>query len=95
MGEKPPLEDKSVTHGICEECRRKYFPNKGGEVMEEYHHSPISKHCEQVLAHPPECTDFRKIRSWVMCRAFEILDKEGRRKLPVGEAWQEARGICT
>jgi len=26
MGEKPPYEDKSVTHTICEECLRKYFP---------------------------------------------------------------------
>ena len=24
MGEKPPLEDKSITHGICPECLRKY-----------------------------------------------------------------------
>ena len=22
-GEKSPFEDKSITHGICEECRRK------------------------------------------------------------------------
>lgn len=25
MGEKPPYEDKSVTHGICQECVKKYF----------------------------------------------------------------------
>jgi antirestriction protein ArdC len=29
MGEKPPYEDKSVTHSICPECRAKYFPEKG------------------------------------------------------------------
>jgi len=29
MGEKPPYEDKSVTHTICAECREKYFPKKG------------------------------------------------------------------
>jgi len=29
MGEKPPYEDKSVTHSICPECRAKYFPKKG------------------------------------------------------------------
>jgi hypothetical protein len=28
MGEKPPYEDKSVTHSICPECRAKYFPEK-------------------------------------------------------------------
>ncbi|MFA5401242.1 MAG: hypothetical protein WC359_12415 [Dehalococcoidia bacterium] len=25
MGEKPPYENKEVTHGICEECQKKYF----------------------------------------------------------------------
>lgn len=35
MGEKPPYEDKSVTHSICEECEAKYFPEKGkrGDAM--------------------------------------------------------------
>lgn len=28
MGEKPPYEDKSVTHSICPECEAKYFPEK-------------------------------------------------------------------
>jgi|GEM_PF-4672443 len=28
LGEKEPFEDKSVTHGICPECRAKYFPKK-------------------------------------------------------------------
>lgn len=28
LGEKEPYEDKSVTHGICPECRAKYFPKK-------------------------------------------------------------------
>lgn len=28
IGEKEPLEDKSVTHGICPECVKKYFPEK-------------------------------------------------------------------
>ncbi len=27
LGEKPPYEDKSETHTVCEECRKKYFPN--------------------------------------------------------------------
>jgi len=29
MGEKPPLEDKSVTHGMCPECYRRF--GKGGQ----------------------------------------------------------------
>ena len=26
MGDKPPYDDEDATHGICEECRQKYFP---------------------------------------------------------------------
>lgn len=62
-----------------------------GEVL---YHSPISQHCEAVLAKPPKCYDFRGIRSWVMCRAFQILETQRRVKLPVGEAWREARRVC-
>jgi len=28
LGEKEPLEDKRITHGICPECLAKYFPEK-------------------------------------------------------------------
>ena len=28
MGEKPPYEDKSITHGICPECRERHFPTQ-------------------------------------------------------------------
>ncbi|MDD4984670.1 MAG: ArdC-like ssDNA-binding domain-containing protein [Dehalococcoidales bacterium] len=31
MGEKPPYEDKSITHTICDECGAKYFPKKGSQ----------------------------------------------------------------
>jgi len=38
MGEKEPYEDKSVTHGICPECRAKYFPKKD-DLLPQTHHS--------------------------------------------------------
>ena len=66
----------------------------GWLVYEEYHHSPISPHCEAVLAKPPSCEDFRGIRSWVLCKSWDIMEKEKRTKLPVGEAWREARKVC-
>lgn len=25
LGEKEPLEDTSITHSICDECKNKYF----------------------------------------------------------------------
>ena len=28
MGEKKPLEDKGITHGICDKCYKKYFGKK-------------------------------------------------------------------
>ena len=39
MGEKEPYEDKSVTHGICSECRAKYFPKKKNDLSPQTHHS--------------------------------------------------------
>jgi len=61
---------------------------------EELHQSPISPHCEKVLETPPKCWDFRGIRSYVMCKAWDIMEKEKRIRLPVGEAWIEARKAC-
>lgn len=62
-----------------------------GEVL---HESPVSPHCEAVLAKPPLCWDFRGIRSYVLCKAWDIMEKERRVRLPVGEAWSEARRVC-
>jgi len=62
-----------------------------GEIL---HQSPISPHCERVLEIPPLCYDFRGIRSWVLCRSWDIMEKEKRMRLPVGEAWTEARRVC-
>jgi hypothetical protein len=39
LGEKEPYEDKSVTHGICPECRAKYFPKKKDNLSPQTHHS--------------------------------------------------------
>ena len=40
LGEKEPYEDKSVTHGICPECRAKYFPKKDGLLPQAHHSIP-------------------------------------------------------
>ena len=32
MGEKEPLENKSITHGICDKCFKKYFGDKDDKV---------------------------------------------------------------
>lgn len=61
---------------------------------EALHQSPISPHCERVLETPPLCWDFRGIRSYVLCKAWDIMEKEKRIRLPVAEAWREARAVC-
>ena len=40
LGEKEPYEDKSVTHGICPECREKYFPKKDNLSQQTCHAIP-------------------------------------------------------
>lgn len=63
------------------------------------HHSPgnpVSEKCERVLETTPKCYDFAGIRRWVMCRAWQEMEK---RKIPFSEAirisWSEARRVCS
>lgn len=88
---------------IAEEAAVKASELTGSRIAEQVakelsggvlHQSPISEHCEAVLAEPPRCYDFRGIRSFVLCRAWDIMEKEKRTRLPVGEAWSEARTVC-
>lgn len=88
---------------IAEEAAVKAVELQGSRVAEQVakemsaellHQSPVSPHCEAVLEMPPRCYDFRGIRSWVMCKAWDIMEKEKRTRLPVGEAWSEARRVC-
>jgi len=60
--------------------------------------NPVSEHCKFVLENdlPPEvCRSFRGIRSWVMCRTFELMEKK---KMPfrqaIRTAWAEAKQRC-
>jgi hypothetical protein len=53
-----------------------------------------SPHCELVLSKPPECGDYRAMRSWVLCKSWQLMDKGRLTRLPVKQAWSEAKGIC-
>jgi hypothetical protein len=88
---------------IAEEAAVKAVELQGSRIAERvakelssevYHQSPISPHCEAVLAKPPLCYDFRNIRAWVMCEAWRRMEEEKLSKLPVGQAWQKARQVC-
>ena len=43
LGEKEPYEDMSVTHGICPECRAKYFPKKKDNLNQTNHSTTQEK----------------------------------------------------
>lgn len=63
------------------------------ESVTQKYNSP-SIHCEGVLSKPPKCGSFREMRSWVLCRAWQIMDQEKLSTLPVGRAWDEAKRQC-
>ena len=66
---------------------------------EIYHHSPISEHCERVLADLEAgkipCYSFAKTRSAVLCLAWKMLEDRKLPSLPVGEAWKVLRQKCS
>ena len=60
--------------------------------------NPVSEHCQRVFdigLTKNTCTDFRFIRSWVMCKAWSLIDEQ---KLRFGDAirvaWKIAKDIC-
>ncbi|MFA5186455.1 MAG: hypothetical protein WC551_08270 [Patescibacteria group bacterium] len=77
------LTGSKIAHQVAKEL--------SGQVL---HSSPVSPHCQAILNQPPRCWDFRGIRAFVMCQAWDIMEKERRPKLPVGEAWTQARRVC-
>lgn len=58
-----------------------------------------SEKCKAVLSRPLDrsiCQDFRGIRRWVLCRAWQLLDS-GEAKMfrtAIRRAWSEAKRIC-
>lgn len=38
--------------------------------------NPISPHCEEIVKEPPKYYDFRAVRSYASCRAWDIMDTE-------------------
>jgi len=60
--------------------------------------NPVSEHCRLILENdlPPDvCRSFRGIRSWVMCRTWELMEEK---KMPfrqaIRTAWAEAKKRC-
>lgn len=99
--------DEIRARQIAEEAAVKAVELHGQKIAEQVakemsgemiHQSPISPHCERVLEALEKggipCWDFRLSRSAVLCKAWEILEKEKRTKLPVGEAWSYLRAKC-
>lgn len=59
----------------------------------------ISLRCKTILEKPLTkeiCEDFRAIRARVLCRAWEIMEKEKKGFGPaIRQAWQEHKIECT
>lgn len=58
----------------------------------------VSEKCKIVLERgltKEDCLDFRKIRSWVMCNAWKIMEE---RRTPfrsaIKQSWVEAKEAC-
>jgi len=58
--------------------------------------NPPSEHCKAVLSSLDEklCRDFRGQRSWVMCRAWELIDEGMTFRDAIRTAWEELREKC-
>ena len=60
--------------------------------------NPISTKCEVILREPltkDRCYDFRAIRQWVMCKTWDIMEKEHIRFADaIKKAWEEAKIQC-
>ncbi len=58
--------------------------------------NPPSEHCKAVLESLDEklCRDFRGQRSWVMCRAWELMDSGMTFREAIRTAWAELREKC-
>lgn len=58
--------------------------------------NPLSVKCERVLGTIPKCYDFRGIRRWVMCKAWDTMET---RRVPfaaaISDAWDKAKEVCT
>jgi len=51
-------------------------------------------YCKVVTAEPPRCDDFKAARAWVLCHAWDRMEKENLPALPVRESWIELRKVC-
>ena len=67
--------------------------------LERHEINEPSEKCKPVLEiglTPSVCKDFRAIRRWVACRAWQLLesDKYDRWRDAIRQAWMEARTEC-
>lgn len=60
--------------------------------------SPPSVHCQVILSRGLDkdvCYDFRKVRAYVMCLAWDKMAKEGLQfRDAIRTSWEETRAEC-
>ena len=61
--------------------------------------NPVSEHCKRIFdkgLNPDTCTNFRFIRAWVMCKAWQLIDEHHLRfRDAIRAAWKIAKEICS
>lgn len=64
------------------------------EAVEGVHESPITPRGERILVTPVACWDFRGTRSYVLTKAWALMEARHLSSLPVHEAWGQVRKVC-
>jgi len=60
--------------------------------------NPVSEHCKRIFdigLNKKTCYDFRFIRAWVMCKAWQLIEEQHLRfGDAIRAAWKIAKDIC-
>lgn len=78
IGERLPLEDKSVTHGICDKCLSEHFPHAADKIL-----GILGNEKERAGGNPMTPEDIDQVATKVAAKVLEetapsVLDPGGR-----------------
>ncbi|GAI37570.1 unnamed protein product [marine sediment metagenome] len=78
IGERPPLEDKSISHGICDKCLSEHFPHAADKIL-----GILGDEKERAGGNPMTPEDIDQVATKVAAKVLEevspsVLDPGGR-----------------
>jgi len=108
MGEKPPYEDKSITHSICDKCLKKQFPKLPATQLSDIKITPSKM--QQILAagreqlSPEEFEELTDLlfdfgiyglTPWINARLGTLMSKiQWELEIAPSPEWEEALIAC-